>query len=138
MSMTVCSSLQEIPPGYFLAECAVSGGNLQDYLRAIAEAAGGRLCVRLQPVYMDFPLPCPSGSGTPLTPQQLRERHRNAPCFFSEALCTEYFTYVEEGRLHAVLYDSPDSLKKKYQCLQACGIPMVLIEDPQLRSLLTR
>ena len=138
MSMTVCSSPREIPVGEYLADCAISGGTLREYLQSILAAAGGKLCVRLQPVYMDFPLPCPSGVGTPLTPRELNELHQNAPCFFSESLCTEYFTYVESGQIHAVLYDSLDSLRKKYQCLQACGIPMVLIEDSQLRAKLTR
>ena len=137
MSMIVCSSLQEIPAGYFLADCAISGGDLQNYLRSVLAAAGGKLCIRLQPVYMDFPLPCPSGTGTPLTVQELTALHRDAPCYFSEPLCTEYFTYLQHGQVHVVLFDSMDSLRRKYQTLCSCGVPMVLIEDPLLRKQLT-
>ena len=134
MSTTVCSSFQEIPSGYFFADCAISGGNLQNYLRDVLSAADGRLCIRLQPVYTDFPLPCPSGIGTPLTIDELKALYTGAPCFFSEALCTEYFTYLKNGQAHVVLFDSIRSLREKYRTAVACGIPMILIEDPNLRE----
>lgn len=138
MSMTVCTSIREIPSGFFLADCAVSGGDLRKYLRDILKAADGRLCLRLEPVYMDFPLPCPSGEGTALTAEALSDLHKDHPCFFSEFLCTEYFIFLRDGQAHVVLFDSLRSLREKYCAAKACGIPMVLIEDPVLRRKLTQ
>ena len=134
MSTTVCSRRTEIPAGYFLAECAVSGGTLRDYLRSALRAADGNLCVELRPVYIDFPLPCPSGVGTALTPAELHALHHQEPCCFSTALCTQYFTCLQDGQVHVVLFDSTESLRAKYQTLLELNVPMVLIEDPALRA----
>ena len=54
-----------------------------------------------------------------------------------DRLCTEYFTYLRDGTAHAVLFDSADSLRKKYSALQKAGVPMALIEDPALRAQLS-
>ena len=43
---------------------------------------------------MDFPLPCPSGCGTPLTREELlalREKHPSS-VYFSRELMAKYFT----------------------------------------------
>ena len=138
MSMTVYQSRRDLPAGCFLTECAVSGGTLRAFLRDALRDADGRLCVHIRPVYMDFSLPCPSGTGQPLTARQLQDLHTGQPCHFSEPLCTEYFTYLQEQQLHVVLFDSPDSLRRKFHTAEACGVPMALIEDPALRNLLTQ
>lgn len=134
MSITVYSRESELPPGCYLADCAVSGGTLRDYLQKAQEAAGGRLCIRIAPVYMDFSLPCPSGVGRPLTVAELQALHQGSPCYFSQALCTEYFTFLREGQAHVVLFDSLTSLRAKYKAVEAAGISMVLIEDPALQA----
>lgn len=136
MSITVYAREEEVPAGVYLSDCAVSGGSLPAYLDAVRTAAEGRLCVVLSPVYMDFPLPCPTGVGTILSAQQLRQLRGNAPCYFSKALCTEYFTYLKDGQAHVVLFDSPNSLRAKLQAIQAAGISMVLIPDANLRKTL--
>lgn len=136
MSMTVFAREAEVPAGTYLCDCAVSGGSLSAYLRSAHAAAGGRLCVVLSPVYMDFPLPCPTGVGTALTPEALKRLRGNAPCYFSEPLCTEYFTYLSEGTAHVVLFDSMESLRKKARAIEAAGISMVLVPDPSLRKTL--
>lgn len=137
MSTTVCSSIREIPPGYFLADCATSGGTLQVFLRKALEASGGKLCLRIAPVYMDFPLPCPSGTGRVLSLSELQTLHQGQPCYFSRALCTEYFTLLQDGQAHAVLFDSLRSLRAKYDAAVSCGIPLVLLEDAALRRKIT-
>ena len=136
MSMTVFAREEEVPAGVYLADCAVSGGSLRSYLRAAKEAAGENLCVVLDPVRMDFSLPCPSGVGNRLTAAELKQRRGNAPCYFSETLCTEYFTYQADGTVHAVLFDTQKSLREKLNTVEAVGISMVLIPDPGLRKTL--
>ena len=44
----------------------VSGGSLEGYLRGLLPVWGDRLWVYLAPIRMLFPVPCPSGVGTPL------------------------------------------------------------------------
>lgn len=136
MSMTVCTSVRALPPGYCLAECGVSGGLFTDYLRAVLEAAEGRLCLRLSPIRMEFPLPCPTGQGRALSEAELVRLRGDAPCYFSDALCTEYFTLLRQGAAWTVLFDTERSLREKLRRAEACGVPMALVEDPALRRLL--
>ena len=100
------------------------------------DQTGGKLCLRLEPVYMVFQLPCPDGKGQALTLDALRQRYDGQTCHFSEALCTEYFTELRDSRLHAVLFDSPDSLRRKLRTAEDLGVPLVLVEDPKLLKLL--
>ena len=136
MSMIVCPSLPAVPSGWFVADCCVSGGDLREHIQGLLRLSGGQLCLRLAPVYMEFPLPCPSGEGVLLDPETLRSRYDGSPCYYSGALCMEYFTTLREGRLYAFLYDSPDSLRAKYKLAADCHVPRVLIEDPALRRML--
>lgn len=136
--MLLCSRVEEIPTGYFLTDCAVSGGRLKDFLQAALDAAQGRLCVRLEPVFMDFPLPCPSGTGRRLTLTQLRALYTGQPCHGSPALGGEYFTLVRDGQAHGVLFDTQESLVEKYRLLRRLSVPLVLVEDPALRALLEK
>lgn len=138
MSIHVYGSLHELPPGFYLTDCAVSGGTLESFLRSALELSGGRLCVRIRPYSMDFPLPCPSGIGTVL-PEELLHRVREAyPCHFSPALGTNYLTYLDSGVLHAVLFDNERSLGYKLTLCEKLGIPSAFIPDQKLRVLLTK
>ena len=136
MSMIVCSSPEEVPAGWYLWDCALSGGDLRECLQSLMSASGGHLCVRLAAVFMDFSLPCPAGQGETLTLEQLRARQNGAPCYFSPGLCAEYCTFLQGQTAHVLLYDSPDSLRAKFRTAEACGVPMALIEDPGIRRML--
>lgn len=136
MSTTVCASLAEVPQGYFTADCAVSGGSLRAGILALLHAAGGRLCLHLAPVYMDFSLPCPGGTGAPLSPEELASLRGELPCHYAEALCMEYFTLVREEKAHVVLFDSHRSLLDKYRLAEELGVPYVLAEGQSLREMI--
>ena len=133
MSMVVYGSEEQLPPGTYVGDCAVSGGTLEDYLRQALALYGARLCVRIAPVYMDFPLPCPGGVGQILSAEALKALRQGEPCFRSQALGTEYFTCLRQGQAHAVLFDSLDSLKGKLALCRRLGVSMALIEDQALR-----
>lgn len=137
MSITVYARETQLPDGCFLADCAVSGGRLRDYLVSALAAAEGRLCVRIAPVFMDFTLPCLSGIGQTLTLEALKSLRGNTPCHFSEALCTQYFTYLQDDCAHVAFFDSVDTLRQKLQIAEAVGVSMALIEDPALRQQLS-
>ncbi len=136
--MVVYGCEEQLPPGTYLGDCAVSGGTLAGYLRQALGLYGKNLCIRIAPVYMDFPLPCPGGVGRTLTAAELKSLRREEPCFFSPALGTEYFTCFRQSQAHAVLFDSMSSLQKKLALCRELGVHMVLIEDPELRRQLDR
>jgi hypothetical protein len=130
--MTVYTARSQVPQGTLLAPSALSGGDFRDYLREALTVSQGRLCLCLAPAAMDFPLPCPSGQGTPLDHTALKARYDGSPCHYSQGLCWEYFSYLGPDGAHVVCYDSLRSLGEKWALADALGVPMVLVEDRAL------
>lgn len=126
MSISFFRRESELPPGIYLTDCAVSGGTLEGFLTLALSAAQGRLCVRLSPVYMDVPLPCPGGTGRFLSPQEAQSLPEFRQLRYSDALCTGYFTYLRDAALHLVLYDTRETLERKLSCCRRVGVPYVL------------
>lgn len=123
----------------FLICTAVSGGNLRERLQ---EAAGhwggaGRLALDLQRLRMDFPLPCPSGVGTPLSREELEAlKARESPAvFFSPDLCARYFTYTRDGRTHFVLFDDADTLAQKRTLGASMGFSAGFFAWPEVQDI---
>ena len=131
MSISFFRRREELPSGCYLTDCAVSGGSLEAFLSSACAAAQGRLCVRISPVYMDFPLPCFRGTGRALSRQEAQSLRGNCRLHLSHALCTGYFTCLHQGSLHLVLFDTQETLKRKLQCCRTAGVPYVLIEGWQ-------
>ena len=138
MSMRVCTALENIPEGWFLADCAVSGGTLEAYIGQLLQIVAGKLCVRLQPVFMDFELPCGSGTGIVLGESDLRRMYNGQSTYFSASLCTNYFTCISGDFAHVILFDTAQSLKEKYILLERRGVPMVFMEDKSLLDTLQK
>lgn len=131
MSISFFRRREELPSGCYLTDCAVSGGSLETFLSSALSAAQGRLCVRISPVYMDFPLPALNGAGRELSRQEAQGLRGNCCLHTSPALCTGYFTYHRQNSLHLVLFDTRETLQRKLQCCRTAGIPYVLIEGWQ-------
>ena len=137
MSMIV-SRPGDIPPGWYLGECAVSGGTMEAYLREAMDFSGGKLCIRLRFFTAVFSLPCPSGVGkTPATEEarQLIAAHR---VHYSRVLLTNYLTYRKDEGLFCLLFDTEESLRRKYSLLNTMNIPRILVEDPKILPLIQR
>lgn len=135
MSTAVCKG--PCPKGYRQILLAVSGGTLEGYIRQAMAETQGRLCLRLSPQYIDFPLPCSDGCGQELTAQDLKECYDGQTVHFSPELVMEYFTYLSSGQqLHVVLYDSQKTLREKYRLAKHLGVPSIQIPDPNLRRLI--
>lgn len=66
----------------------------------------------------------PLGRGTPLNEEQLRQLMADrAPRFwFSESLCSQYFTYQEENQLCLVLFENAASVRKKLALAARLGL----------------
>lgn len=101
-----------------LVGTGLSGGSLRALLEETACRYGAeRLALDLERVMMDFPLPCPSGCGTPLTREELlvlREKHPSS-VYFSRELMAKYFTYSAGNSTHFVLFDDARDLAAKGQ-----------------------
>lgn len=122
-----------------LVGTAVSGGSLRTLLEGAVNRHGPeRLALDLERVQMDFPLPCPSGCGTPLTHGELlalQQKHA-ASVYYSRELAANYFTYSEEGRAHFVLFDDAETLRRKCALAQSLGIQEAFVMYPEVADLL--
>ncbi len=124
---------------------ALSGGSLARRLSEAQERFSGRAALALQVSAEDFFLPSPTGSGAPLTREELdalRERLHPA-VFFSADLCARYFTYMDrETGAHFVLFDDGDTLRRKLEVARQAGISVFLAPwqeiEPWAEGLLRR
>ena len=83
---------------------------------------------------MDFPLPCPSGIGTPLSREELRCRMPSVT-FFSRELCARYFTYQENGQHHFVLFDDAETLNQKVRIAREAGFTAAFFTWPEIEDI---
>lgn len=134
--MALLEHRNEIPPGFFLASCAVSGGSLEYFLQEALTVSNGQLCMELAPCRMDFTLPCTSGIGVPISASQL-EAEKGA-FHFSQCLGTNYLTYLSGDTLHCTFFDTIDSLSYKLAVCETIGIPKILLPDRALRRKLCK
>ena len=128
-----------LPLASVLICTALSGGIFQQRLEEAARRFGpGRLALDLQRLRMDFPLPCPSGEGTPLSREALeRLMAEKAPTvFYSADLCARYFTCLREGDSHFILFDDALTLSRKIQAGQAAGVQIGFLLYPEVEDLL--
>ena len=128
-----------VPEASVLVCTALSGGTLRERLSDAAARYGTqRVALDCQRLAMDFVLPCRSGEGTPLTPEELaslRERY-GAAVFFSEELCANYFSYTAQGRAHFVLFDTAETLRCKLRLGRERGMETAFLMYPEVSDLL--
>ena len=116
---------------------ALSGGTLEGRLNQAAARYGAEhLALDLQRLAMDFPVPCPSGQGTPLTRSQLAALAAGRSTFCSDALCARYFTLTREGRTHFILFDDAQTLRRKLALARSLGIRDALVMLPEVEDIL--
>lgn len=125
------------PQAAVLIETALSGGNLNERLREAAKQYGKRLALDVERVRMDFPLPCRSGKGTPLTATELESlMEKNTPSvFFSPELCARYFTYKGERGTRFVLFDDAETIKRKLRLGQELGASAAFLMWPEVQDI---
>lgn len=129
----------QVQHAHLVAETALSGGNLEEYLGDLLEQYPGRLAAALRPISADYRLPAQSSEGTPLsrTDRVALQQKYGAQSFFSRDLCAKYFTYMDEkGNGHFVLFDDDSTLEAKLVRLDALGIQPVFALYPDVRTLL--
>lgn len=122
-----------------LINTAVSGGTYAERLQAAVARYGGprQIALDVQRLRMDFTLPAPSGEGQFLSAEAFQKlMHQVSPStFFSQELCTHYFTYPQKQTAHFVLYDDANSLRQKLQIGAGMGIPAAFLQWPEISDL---
>ena len=118
---------------------ALSGGFLEERLREAVERFGaGRVVLDLQRLWMDFPLPCPSGEGKALSREELQKRMAGQAVHFSEPLCARYFVQLRQGRGRFVVFDDGETMAKKIALAEHLGIREGFVMLPEAEDLLPR
>lgn len=118
----------------------ISGGSLRILLEEnINRYGAARLALDLERVQMDFPLPCPTGCGTPLRHEELlalQQKH-HASIYYSRELAANYFTYPTERGTHFVLFDDAETLRRKVRLAESYDIRDAFIMYPEICDLLS-
>lgn len=104
----------------------VSGGSLEGYLRALLPVWGNRLWVYLAPIRMLFPVPCPTGVGTPLDETAAAALAARHPSHFSPELVCRYCFFQDETDTACVfLFDTEETCREKLNLLRRLGVRRV-------------
>ena len=127
------------PEAFILIGTALSGGQYRERLEEAAKRWGGyqRLALDAERLRMDFPLPCPTGVGTPLWSAefQVLVEQESPAVFFSPELCARYFTCVREGKHHFVLFDDAGTLREKLRIAAELGIGTAFFSWPEVEDM---
>ena len=90
------------------ADTQVSGGSLEGYARALLARWGERLWMYLRPLCMRFPVPCPTGVGEALGPDEARALLSQYPSHYSPDLVCRYSFFLDAaGQPRVFLFDTP-------------------------------
>ena len=138
-----------VPEGYghctqkarVLIPSALSGGSLTQRLEEGILRFGGpeRITLAIRRVAEDFFLPSPTGSGRPMSRDELAHDldTRTPSVFFSNELCARYYTYMSrENGAHFVLFDDAMSIRKKLQVARSLDINRAVAALTEIDDLL--
>lgn len=104
-----------------LLSTAISGGTLrQRLLDALSRC--GEICLDLERTRRSFPLPCPDGTGSALTREELDHLTGEAEsCFFSPELQCKVLVHRSPA-LRFILFDDAETLRQKISLASELGI----------------
>ena len=117
-----------------LISSQISGGSLAGCFQEALNRWGNRVALAVECTPWVFQLPCTSGQGTPLEEGQLQQliTDRTPHIWFSEALCTQYFTYLEKNQLHLALFDNAASVRRKLELAARHGVAAAILSWDEL------
>ena len=120
---------------------ALSGGSLRGRLEEAGSRFGfSRVCVWVERVAEDFPLPSPTGRGKALGREELEKlrEEKGGSVFFSPELCAHYFTYMAGEEGHFVLFDDAGSLRQKLRVAREAGVRTAFLPYGAMEDVLDR
>lgn len=104
-----------LPQAGVLISSAISGGTLRQRFQEAADTYPRRCWLLVEPLAMDFSLPCPTGCGEPASiPSGCRQ-------FYSQSLCCYYAHFFKNEQGHMVLWDTQATLETKLALAKECG-----------------
>jgi len=117
---------------------AISGGSLETRLREVMALYGKkRIALEIERVRTDFCVPSHNGEGKRLTEAELYgliQKHK-PQSYFSQELCSYYFTF-QDGGPHFVLYDDAGSIRKKIFLASELGISPAMLLYPEVEEMI--
>jgi hypothetical protein len=117
---------------------SLSGGSLRQRLEeACAQYGAAHIALDLQRLMMEFPLPCPTGTGMPLTAGQLQQRRQGHSTYYCDELSAHYFTYRHGVETRFVLFDDADTLGRKMELAETLGIKEAFVTWPEVNDILS-
>lgn len=120
---------ESCPDATPVAECAVSGGELSEYLAYLLRNHR-RLALSVSRRCAEFSMPVFSPSGRELSERELRNlRDRyNAQCFYSPQLVSDYLIFSsEQDSAGFVLYDDARTISEKLRLARRLGVENVFL-----------
>lgn len=108
----------------------ISGGALRARLLQALEQYGTRLWLRIEPLCMRFPMPCPTGEGETVLPEESARIQKDFPAFFSPELCCMYCAGISGENAAMHLFDTPQTISKKLQLANELGAAYVFGDIP--------
>jgi len=126
------------PHSTIMVSSQITGGTLEYRLKQAVAEFGSRVVLQILPIYMEFTLPCKTGSGTVLTEKDHENLvlRLNPQIFFSQALQCNYFGYLCDGELRMVLSDDFNSIQSKLHLSAELGLSAAIGLYQELSALL--
>lgn len=98
-----------------LISSALSGGTFSQRTTEAARAYPRRCWLLVEPMSMEFPLPCLNGEGSEVTITNYGIQ------FYSDALCCQYTHFLQNQQGRIVLWDTEASLRRKMELAKDAG-----------------
>lgn len=125
------------PNSLVLVSASLSGGDLRSRLEDVCRVYGPeRIVLDLQRLRMEFPIPCPTGQGRPLSAGEFSRLRHGAAVYYSRELGARYFTHRWGGDTRFVLFDDGDTLRRKLALARELSIPRGLLTLPECSDIL--
>lgn len=111
------------PQAKLIVPSAISGGSFSEMLRHFCSLyEPSRLCLELIRTRCDFPMPSADPDGKPLSAQEFDYlMSQSGGGYYSAELCCRYFTYMDSGTPHFVMYDDRTTAREKAAQAAAMG-----------------
>ena len=109
---------------------SISGGSISEMIKNISDKyTPTRVCIEIIRNCHDFEMPAYKPDGYMLTREKfdaLLDEY-TPQCFFNADLGCKYFTYRQDGKIHFVLFDDPDTAIYKINLANSHGLHGVFL-----------
>lgn len=108
----------------------LSGGTLRERLTQALAQYGERLWLRVEPLRMRFPMPCPTADGEPLTQSESLTIQDACPAFYCPEFCCMYCVQFDGAQAFMHLFDTTQTISKKLALANDLGVPYAFGDIP--------